>query len=710
MTRIPRPYTVPVDIRSSYLGCHVVTNKADEGESVKRQIILAWIAVMALMTVTCRLGGVIGDPPATVAPRMEDTAARESDATRAQPTPTQVDVQSSEPVESDQNGDEMPVDQRIAVLEEVTAFLNALSGEDRALDNADTAAYLASRSEFRAAGVSPDATVWGEFTDGRLLFVFNNLDLTGEGESDSANPNLSLWSDDQPHVPASWAPRTRRSSALGPDAPMAQETSVELPRSDQVRLVSAMGTFYEEYDAVPALGSLFARGNYRPAEGAEATVFGLKEVSGDGVFYLHTHGGLLDTADREPVYAVLTRTPINAFNETQLKSDIQAGRVVYGVAPHDRNPTYDPDRDPPGRASLWAYHYGITADFVREYMSFGENSFVYVRSCSSDHPQMRRAFLDKGAAAYAGWSQTVYSSGAYRTTMFLFDRLLGANEVAPIENPRQRPFDLDSVYANMRERGLHKVSGAELNVWTRPSESLVLMPSVAYLEVREDSDELFIFGLFGSMEGEVTINGVPTLVSHWTEDVVAVQLPTEGPGSAGDVIVKVRGHESNAVPLTEWRGEMRYIFVAQLPAPDLRTEVVIQAHFRADVHPYREAPGKPPKERQDVHFVLAGDSTAEWQMTGHSSLGGATFDLEGGGVLPLEKQQPDHNGGHFGMIGTLDTGGVLQGNPPQIAGLDVHVHTSGDPTEGKLKISGIGVSHPSDRRVVRLDASVGTRL
>jgi len=609
--------------------------------------------------------------------------------------------ESGEGGEEEQN--EIPVDQRIAVLEGVTSFMDTLSGEDRSANNADIVVYLESRSEFKATGVSPDGTVWGEFTDGRLLFVFNSPDPTEGGEPNGTDPNLARWEARPSHVAASWAPQTRRLPELGPDLSTAQETHVELPSSGQVRLLNALGTYYEASDAVPGLGSLFARGNYYPAEGAEATVNGLKNVAGDGVFYLQTHGGLMAAAEGESVYGFWTQTPIDAANEAELKSDLQARRVVYAIAPTDKNPAYVPGRDPSGSRYLHERHYGITADFIREYMSFGENSFVYIMSCSSDDPEMRSAFLAKGADAYAGWSQPVSVSGAYKATMFLFDRLLGANQVAPIESPKQRPFDLHAVYANLKERGLYKVGDSELNLWTRPNESLSLMPSIAYLEVREDSDELFIYGLFGSVEGEVTINDVPTPVTHWTRDTVAVKLPAKGPGSAGDVIVTVYKHESNAVPLTEWRGEIRYDFVSQLPAPDLLTEVVIQSHFRADVHPYREEPGKPPEER-DIHFVLAGDSTAEWQMTGHSVQKGATFDLEGGGALPLEKVQPDHGDGHFGLIGTLETSGMLIGNPPQITGLDFHIHTSDNPTEGILKMSYPGGSQESGYPIPQTDA------
>jgi hypothetical protein len=249
-------------------------------------------------------------------------------------------------------------------------------------------------------------------------------------------------------------------------------------------------------------------------------------------------------------------------------------------------------------------------------------------------------------------------------TLLLFGQLLGTNQVPPVENPKQRPFDLDAVYANLRDRNLHKSLSSELNVCTRTGGSVILVPSVAYLEVREESDGRPIHGLFDSEEGEVTINGTPVELGRWERDLVSVRVSVDGAGSAGDVVVKVREHWSNAVPLPEWRGEIRYIFISRLPAPNLRTEVAIQAHFRADVHPYRTKPGQPTVERDNIRLALAGDGTAEREMTGHASVEVATFDLEGRGVLLLQKREPDHNLGHFGAIGTLKSQGILLGKPP----------------------------------------------
>ena len=47
---------------------------------------------------------------------------------------------------------------------------------------------------------------------------------------------------------------------------------------------------------------------------------------------------------------------------------------------------------------------------------------------------------------------------------------------------------------------------------------------------------------------------------------------------------------------------------------------------------------------------------------------------------------------------------MLIGNPPQITGLDFHIHTSGNPPEGKLKMSYPGGSQESGYPIPQTDA------
>src|SRR5262249_15836134 len=85
--------------------------------------------------------------------------------------------------------------------------------------------------------------------------------------------------------------------------------------------------------------------------------------------------------------------------------------------------------------------YAITPEFVKKYMSFADNAFVFLDAChSAENYTMRNACFDKGASVYAGWKGGIHDEFAYRAHMFLLDRLLAANQYVP-ESPKQRSFD-----------------------------------------------------------------------------------------------------------------------------------------------------------------------------------------------------------------------------------------------------------------------------
>jgi hypothetical protein len=229
-------------------------------------------------------------------------------------------------------------------------------------------------------------------------------------------------------------------------------------------------------------------------------------------------------------------------------------------------------------------------------------------------------------------------------------------------------------------------TGATLKLTDSNPGFAILRPSIQHLEVKEETGELFIFGMFGSEAGEVMIDGQRALVTNWQPDLVVADLPDKGPGSAGDVIVKVRKHESPAVPLTEWRGQMRYSENADTLAPNLNTVVDMQVHFRGDVHAFRDQPWKQPQDRE-VKFVLAGDSRAHYTMSGSSVVDGTKFDLAGSGDLLTISDQPDHDGTHFDLFGILHVQGIQEGKPPDIAQVYLHMHLAGEPGESKLTMT-----------------------
>jgi hypothetical protein len=671
--------------------------------------LLLSLLVFSLFVVSCG-----GDPASTDQPEPRQTAASLPDeegsgaAEETAPAEPPLSSASSTPDTSSDavapeadGGSQIADEQRLATLTELTSFLNELPAEDEGLDNESMAAHLTGLPEFRAAGVSEDGTVWGEFTDGRLFMIFNNrpaeFDAAASGlPASPSGEELSLASQPRGEEAGKKGLARPGSSSRLALAPLAQGVSGGLPENDAVRLLWAMGTLYQEFDPREEFESWFRDSKYAPIR-AEATVEGLKQVSGDGVFYFGSHGGTTQNIDGDEVAALWTLTPVDGFNETLLRNDISTGRVVYAAAPHDKNPAFRAGIDPPGKEKLYAVHYAITSEFIEEYMSFGPNSLVVMDSCSSDESTLRQAFVDKGASVYAGWTTTVGSGYAERATKFLFDRLLGTNMEGERLFPKQRPFDYRAVVENMGEEGILPActSGGcpagttTLNFTSGKGDFELLMPSIAYMEVEEASNELFIYGMFGSEEGRVTIESNEVQVKNWTPETVSVELKDEGAGSAGTVVVEVREHKSNGVPLTEWRGEMSYSFQADALSPNLKVASTMQIHLRADVHAYRDRPGHDPIERT-VTFTLAGDSEGRFTASGTADLEGTKMTLSGEGDLPVEENQPDHELAHFLINGKLLPQGILEGKPPQIVETDIHLHLASDNKLLTITLPGMG--------------------
>jgi hypothetical protein len=690
---------------------------------LRKKWLIVVVAGLALVIGACSARGALGDSnqagqdktaietrvPAsrTAEPTQELATGDDGIGDTGQPAgdePTTPDAAelSSETTPAPEDGaaaHQIPVDERLTVLEEVNDFLDALPAAAGGADSQEIADYLAARPEFTSAGVSADGAVWGEFVDGRMFFVVNNRPVAAEAESAhrpasppdqglSLSLSIPLLSMIAPvlHLPA-W----QSASQLA----VVQENGGGLPKSDRAHVLSAMGTYYAgAQEAQDKLQAWLNANGYQIMAG-DATVDELKAVNGGGVFFFSTHGGTVGNIEGKGVYGLWTSTRIDAFNETRFVADLDTGRIAYAAAPQDRNPAYDRalDADCQGndcvKPYLYATHYAITAEFVKKYMSFAENSFVFVDACSSDTNDMKQAFLGKpGVSLYVGWTGSVGDGFSARAARFLFDGLLGTNEEPPEEKPKVRPFDYHSVYQYMQreKKVVDPGTGATLKLTDSNPGFAILRPSIQHLEVKEETGELFIFGMFGSEAGEVMIDGQRALVTNWQPDLVVADLPDKGPGSAGDVIVKVRKHESPAVPLTEWRGQMRYSENADTLAPNLNTVVDMQVHFRGDVHAFRDQPWKQPQDRE-VKFVLAGDSRAHYTMSGSSVVDGTKFDLAGSGDLLTISDQPDHDGTHFDLFGILHVQGIQEGKPPDIAQVYLHMHLAGEPGESKLTMT-----------------------
>src|SRR5215472_8210337 len=86
--------------------------------------------------------------------------------------------------------------------------------------------------------------------------------------------------------------RLSTSASVAPNAgDLVTRVATELPKSNQVRVLNALGSGFPT--AASTIESLLTANGYQLALGATATEQSLREVSGDAVFYISTHAGVI---------------------------------------------------------------------------------------------------------------------------------------------------------------------------------------------------------------------------------------------------------------------------------------------------------------------------------------------------------------------------------------------------------------------------------
>jgi len=484
-------------------------------------------------------------------------------------------------------GDEtMSVAERTAAMEDVSAYRETLDPSDGPALAQALATYLGARPEFEASGVSDTGDAWGRFTDGRLAIL--------------------ICTDD---------PAVDEGAGVESVGARAQRSGV--PAKKPVRIVRSMGTAFP--DCTGNLLSWLGQAGYTNA-GGSANIASLKTVSGDGVFYLHGHGGAgVVRAGAAPAYALWTLDDYTVANEAAFAGDLGTGAVCYMLARQDS-----------GQPAVW--HYAITDKFVTQYMSFGANSFVLIHGCngnSASAAAFKAACFAKGASLYAGWTDVVMSNDSARASRFVIDRMLGANQYAPKESPKQRPFDYQAVWADLTSRGWDTSNApghgaAKFTFSTSAGDCGILAPSIQFITLYEApyyetaQTKMEIAGLFGDDPGEdkrtVTVGGTEVDVTEWAADMVTCDIPNFGEGSVGDVIVESVGHKSNKVPISEWTIPFTYTHHYY---GSLTDTLHVNAHIRADIHKWRDEPGKAPNTPSAVLFKGMSDTDGDWKSEGN---------------------------------------------------------------------------------------------
>lgn len=553
--------------------------------------------------------------------------------------------------------------QRTQTLDDLAAFHDSLPGLDEDADRQALVDYMLSRPEFKSAEVSEDGSVWGEFTDSRLVVFVVPMGAFGESQDGGDSLGGASVSARLPFSPVvekgaathreliNLKPVSSRSGLI--DSVVTHTKAGELPAGKRGVIISAVDTTVygsQEY----TIRDLLEKKNYSVSE-VDASIDSLKTINDVDVFYFKTHGSCWDrilVADEHKAKiscALMTSTPYSRKNDEMYANDLNNVRLAYMRLEEQ-------------------WYYAITDYFVSEYMHFGKNSFVYITACHSHNTAMHLGFQYAGASVYAGWTNSVRSSIDAKASTALFDLLLGTNHVVKSEPPH-RPFDYASIAVYLADKGYDTSVDKEgniskLKITPLSGDFAILAPSIRNMEVDEQEETLTLHGIFGTNLDQVTINSISIAVEEWTAEKIVVNLPgAMDTAGVGDVIVTVRDHESNAVPLTRWHGELRY-FQQPIENWDIKQSADFDVYFRADVHPYREEPGGELIYPHDVHFEISNDSSATFTCSGSKVIDLSAFDA---GIVTtlasgMGEMQVDHTfeGGcftdsSFDFRGTIDT-------------------------------------------------------
>jgi hypothetical protein len=416
-------------------------------------------------------------------------------------------------------------------------------------------------------------------------------------------------------------PSTTR-SAYRPTGNVTREI---VPKSKRALVLYSLGNAF--IDITPDLKTILTKAGYEVSSGKGDLSSLVTDVADTGYFYWATHSGYVAVNGKQfPIITTATEfsdaTDATAFIQG-LKKDKLVG-VVGATSDRNPNPTdmngngkIDPEEALPVKL-----YYAVRPAFVEKYFKFSKQSIVCQDSCSSAVADFSGAFTKAGASHYLGWDKVTTSTDE---VLVFTDKLLGADSVA-MTDPPSRPFDARSVLAWMQKFALDTASNGAKLVAVRDddTETGILAPSIESLEMDEEHEQLIIYGNFGDDRANttVTVNGAQREVVDWQprSRLIKVSMPVSGPGSAGEVKVKVRGIESNGRVLTEWRGALIHV---HKDVASLEEDITLRFHLRGDVASIRSNVGLPAvKPADQITMIAAKDSVAECSASGSDSVSG----------------------------------------------------------------------------------------
>ncbi len=406
-------------------------------------------------------------------------------------------------------------------LQEISVAIGAVNKKIKTLNydpnhpeaiNQQIVDFIRQRPEFSSVEINPTNTaITATLKNGHMFVVFNE-------------------------------PHSKNNANLSNFASPLQNSTREFPSSNKARILNSVGSYF--IDPLPELIPLLTEpGSGYQIVPADASIEGLKNVSGDGLFFIQAHGTIFSENEKK-AFLLSTSTLINLdangdpIYDNRYQKDADEGRIGYS--------SNIQDRDENG-GTVVRSTYAISERFVKYYMKFDKNSLVILQACESDYAPFKQAFFDAGASVCTGWSNIVDAIFATKSSKYIISNLLGDRA----QNPAQHYLE---VMKGLHDAGLNYdiKNNSHLSFSKGPNDFAQLAPSISNADFRFDNNTITLNGTFGSdpgNEGRVSL-GIIALPQRnkvkWSSDQIIYKVDGIPPGDY-DAQVTVRGHKSNLV-------------------------------------------------------------------------------------------------------------------------------------------------------------------
>lgn len=387
-------------------------------------------------------------------------------------------------------------------------------------------------------------------------------DYVTEANEDSATHEVTLVYDtgvfhvfhpDDQHDAAA-VPAAQAQSDVGPGARF-------IPSTPHATAATSHPADVDDIAAVEAAVQTFldaaeGAGYTVPSAAPAATIDWFRSWPENGIIFLQGHGGYANftrTFGVARLYCLQTSERFSAAEGAGFGhgGDLASGRMGFWTV----------EGHPDERALT------VSTRFFEHYCDpMATGAVVYLNCCHSlEHdPELADVLCGQNAELVVGWDGLCPRPEGAALARYLADRLLALNDVEP-QTPRQRPFTFDQVFAHMaatRTISFTLTDGPGRLTWSRGTAGETTTSGVPvvsggyYIPPSSVYPHPFVNlqGYFTRPQGHVYLGDTECTVSAWSETAITATVPETGPDSAGDLVVRVLGLDSNPLRMTRFDG------------------------------------------------------------------------------------------------------------------------------------------------------------